>query len=737
MAAAPASVFVEAEGNDSDDEGHTIAVDVWLSINRITNKSVLETFQKRNIAIEELVEMKDNELRTFCKELDFDVLTTNRIVKGVASTKKENASMSAIAAPAAPADPQQIINPTDTTLVDLIQPPALSIDAMSAMMDGNINPIVIEAEEPANNNELNDMQQLPLRNAEEAVIDGRQQAQVQHVIVSPQEHEAMESMYKRYDHTSTLQETIQSSFSKIDETTQLAKADLNEKFVLLNEQIKLRQEELLAVIEELNQYKKKALREQNDQLKAYRMQISSGKKEYERLISDVNLDIHKRKMEIMNMINEVMNNKVPLCLVTQPEIRFLMPPKAVSAFLTAMTIDNCDRPAPPILILGKVTFDTMTISWRTEFDDDVNAVSSRKAMEFQLCYAKFTKEFILSKKERKKAKKKQEKIKKKSKKKSKKSKRKKKKKSKYDSDSDSDSDSESGSSSSSSSDSNSDSDGSSSDSDSSSGVDVDELLQRLRGGNDDEKKSALEEGDHDDNEAEADILKNLDLSVLNWKRVRLDAKKKTHKIRNLVHGWSYLVRIRGKNESGWGEFSDPIKVSTKTINLTWDRKKHGKGITFLSDHRCKFSSKQAKVVVDYKVKAKMHKIFSWEFKLHKTSNYSWIGFVHGPAKQYVSNWNYFLGGTNVNEYSIGVGSGASSVTVQHQGGYNHNQTVALSKSVHHGDKFKFKANLKSKTVTVYHNGKSLGVVFQNIPTCIVPAASNSGSHMEISVHFAS
>ena len=157
----------------------------------------------------------------------------------------------------------------------------------------------------------------------------------------------------------------------------------------------------------------------------------------------------------------------------------------------------------------------------------------------------------------------------------------------------------------------------------------------------------------------------------------------------------------------------------------------------MSDNRCKFSSKQAKVCVDYKIKSKAHKIFAWEFKLHKISNYSWIGFVRGPAKQNINNWNYFLGGNNMNEYSIGFGSGTKSLSIQNKGGYNHNQSVPLTKSVRTGDRFKFKANMKNKTVTVYHNGKNLGSLFQNIPNCIVPAASNSSSHMEISVNFAS
>eukprot|EP01083_Nonionella_stella_P283637 965429_1 len=86
-----------------------------------------------------------------------------------------------------------------------------------------------------------------------------------------------------------------------------------------------------------------------------------------------------------------------------------MPPKAMQTFLGALAVDNCDRPSPPVLILGKVTFDTMIVSWQTEFDQDMAVMSNRKAVEYQLCFAKFVKEFIMSKKDRKKGKKKEQK----------------------------------------------------------------------------------------------------------------------------------------------------------------------------------------------------------------------------------------------------------------------------------------------------------------------------------------
>ena len=101
----------------------------------------------------------------------------------------------------------------------------------------------------------------------------------------------------------------------------------------------------------------------------------------------------------------------------------------------------------------------------------------------------------------------------------------------------------------------------------------------------------------------------------------------------------------------------------------------------------------------------------------------------------MTNWNAYLGGNHANERSIGFTAGSKALSVQNHGGHNHGQTVPLSRSVKPGDRFKFKANLKSATVAVYHNGKSVGVLFQGIPSCIVPAASNNSSSMDITVRF--
>ena len=48
-------------------------------------------------------------------------------------------------------------------------------------------------------------------------------------------------------------------------------------------------------------------------------------------------------------------------------------------------------------------------------------------------------------------------------------------------------------------------------------------MDELMGHNDDEKKSEIDEGDNNP-------FKNIDLSVLNWKKIKLDDTTKSHKI---------------------------------------------------------------------------------------------------------------------------------------------------------------------------------------------------------------
>ena len=270
---------------------------------------------------------------------------------------------------------------------------------------------------------------------------------------------------------------------------------------------------------------------------------------------------------------------------------------------------------------------------------------------------------------------------------------------------------------------------SSDDSDDSSESEIDDAGDDIK---DDESKG---EGGDKLNEFEG-----VKLSSLNWKKLKFEGDINTCKIKKLSHGYSYLIRIRCKNDSGWSTFCEPIKISPKSLALQWDKKKHGKGITFLSENRVKFSSRQAKIAVDYKIKLKKHKIFTVEYQVHRVSSYTWLGFIRSPAKTYVNDWSTFLGSNNINEFSIGFSRGSMNITVCNAYGNNYNNynkqtNIPIRKKIKNNDRFKFKFNMKSSNVNVYHNNKSVGQIFTNIPDSIVCAVSNNSSHTDVSIRY--
>jgi len=233
-------------------------------------------------------------------------------------------------------------------------------------------------------------------------------------------------------------------------------------------------------------------------------------------------------------------------------------------------------------------------------------------------------------------------------------------------------------------------------------------------------------------------VNKINLNDIQWISVKIEGDEKSHKLKNLKNGYAYLIRIRAKNKSGWGMWSDVAYFMTKNLVMVWDRRHHGPHVQFISDDRIRFGRYQSKAVVDYVIKESHTRKFVWEFVVHSLSNYTWIGFVKSPAKSTVYNWNTFLGGNNYGEYSIGFGHHSTTLTVQNGYGnygynYNYATTVSTRRGVRQNDKFKFKVNFKDHTVTVYHNHHCLGEIFRNIPDAIVPAASNSSSSSEITV----
>ena len=270
-----------------------------------------------------------------------------------------------------------------------------------------------------------------------------------------------------------------------------------------------------------------------------------------------------RKKIIVKMVKQILTHKAAYnSFITAPNIKFNDFNEAVEDYYDYLHIDDCDQPRVPILKIMKIGFSSVRIEWKM---DPIDINGAKPVQEFIIEYAalpkKFRKKIKLKdalKKERKKNKKS------KKKKKKKRRKRKSKRKRRRDSDSESDSDASSNSESESESESDSDSASSSDDSDSSSSNSESDSNDS---DDDDDEKGVNEE--FDENEIDIDALKwiggNDKKSTFKVKAKSLKKNKFKIVIEDLKDEWPYVVRICGRNESGWGKFCKPIKFQTNKL----------------------------------------------------------------------------------------------------------------------------------------------------------------------------
>lgn len=521
------SIEAAATGsNDSlfDDSYHTIDVEIFLEINRLS--SVKETFLNRNITIEELLDFSETDLRSFAADIGLDTLLSNRLAKAIRNY-----------------EPQNVIAVQDTVSTD--------VNSMMVEADGNMDG-------DHNQHEF----KVPVSNNNEAV---------QHVIISPEENDCINNISHRYDHTSMLVSTIESSFVTADEACKQCKQEISDKFQHLFLQMKLREEELIAEADDLCNDKKSRLEQQKLSLNEYKilindvlylylytyknvfhLMIAQSKQEYEQLITNANLDVNKRKQEVLNMFSAVMTTNISMSIVTQPNLTFKCNPMDIQHFLSALMIDNCDRPSSPILIVNGVTYNSIDIEWKTEFDDQMFSSEQTKVLmydrqptEYQICFCKYRKVYSI-----------EQPIKKKKKQKKKKGRKRKR---RY-------SDSESDSSSESSSDSSSDDSSSSSHTYYSSSAENN--YQSAGIANDMKIDHEMQEGiGNNNNNERASVNYARKLEQMHWKKILVrSVKKRQITINKLYHGWLYFIRIRAKNKSGWSDYSSPVKIATQTIS---------------------------------------------------------------------------------------------------------------------------------------------------------------------------
>lgn len=302
--------------------------------------------------------------------------------------------------------------------------------------------------------------------------------------------------------------------------------------------------------------------------------------------------MNSRKETIVRMTNEIMSHPAAYnTYLTQPHIKFNDYTKILNSYYNSLIIDDCDQPREPIIKLTKIGFSTVKFEWKM---DDIDINGAKPVLEFEIEYAALPKSFRKkmtlkqalkrqSKKDKKrdkknKKKKKKRKKRKKDKKKKKKLKKKKKAKKKKggtsrnaeeSDDTESElSDTDSGTESDIDTDTDSESDTESS-SDSGYSTDTDTETDSDESDDDDEKKVIEEVGaqvqeEFDENSVDIERLK----WIKNEKRFKVkprDLRKAKFKyvIEELKDEYPYVIRIRGRNESGWGKYSKLMKFQTE------------------------------------------------------------------------------------------------------------------------------------------------------------------------------
>ena len=159
---------------------------------------------------------------------------------------------------------------------------------------------------------------------------GAQGGQPAHVIVSPEEHEAISKLYQRFDDTSNLISSLESSFNMLEKSAIDCKTSVNSGFEEIVNELKRKEKSLSEECVIVGNEKKTKLLGQLESLKEYCKVISNGKTKYEEYISDSTMDIHKRKTTIVSMIDDIINNNnVCMVMVTQPKIGFPVNQKQV------------------------------------------------------------------------------------------------------------------------------------------------------------------------------------------------------------------------------------------------------------------------------------------------------------------------------------------------------------------------------------------------------------------------
>eukprot|EP01083_Nonionella_stella_P307858 1083870_1 len=222
----------------------------------------------------------------------------------------------------------------------------------------------------------------------------------------------------------------------------------------------------------------------------------------------------------------------------------------------------------------------------------------------------------------------------------------------------------------------------------------------------------------------------------NWTQKEFDVESKSNEgdesVRvNKIGVYRCRLKYCAKSAANklWSPYSNVKSININKLGphvLKWNTKEgtHGNAerVTFVNANTvaCFWSV----VCVDYVIKAQDVNVFCYEFQLidHDGANVnSTFGFAPYPLNKEITDVN-----RSFHIQSYGVRFLPENYHVYVKGSKQKEQALPNGEKFKKTDKIGFRINMENKTAELFYNRNNLGVVYQNIPKCIIPVMSGTG-----------
>jgi len=315
-------------------EGGGVDVKKWLADNKLTE--VEKVFLERDIQIEELADFEAAELADFAKDLGLDTLQRRRFVKAIQDMRQaKNAYRGG-------ESDGVITGTTAITTTTTGIPTSLTVTSRPGTFSTTFGSY-----------------------GESGGVTTSSRSGNVHVMMSPQEHKAMNKLQQYLDKCNSLLQQLSQYPNTLKGSEADCGNDVNEKFDRVAAAIEDKRKQLVRDVDRLKQEKEFKLKEQLATLLGYQQMIGGGKQEYEAVMANAQLDVNTRKKEVVRMCQTILTRKgINLIMATQPKMQMPFEPSILEKFLKELEIDDCDQPQAPILTLIKTTYNTATVEWR-------------------------------------------------------------------------------------------------------------------------------------------------------------------------------------------------------------------------------------------------------------------------------------------------------------------------------------------------------------------------------------